>query len=180
MVDFNYESLKALENVYFCHYDMLELFDLMQIYFNDRTKFEPRINGKLKDDLMYEIMERLKDLNSICKNYLHIDPLVPEDITKEQEHELIYKYFEKKMGFNKPKSKYMTEPFRIGFDEQYFSDERVCYKCQKCKESMELPIELVNEMKEKNRHIGRKCSTCNTMVFPLFIRDKERKVIMKY
>lgn len=178
MVDFNRESFKTLSETGICYYDVLEMVELMQIYFNDRTKFEPRINGKLKDELLWQIMEKFKQMNGYC-GYLHIEPFVPENITKKEEHDLIYKFFEWKMGFNRPKSKYMTNS-TLKYDKQYFNDDVVCYKCPSCKRSKEFAVELVNKIKDECGHIGVTCEYCNKLIFPLFIRNiTTRKVIMK-
>lgn len=178
MADFNNKSLEKIlgSNIYY--YDVEEMIELMGLYFRDRIKFEPRFNGEKKDNLIYAIIDICKKINKICVQELGIEPFITEPISKKDVHKLIYKYFEMQMNFNDPNSKYMTEENVFGYDSECFTGDVVCYMCSKCKNTMEYYVEIVNESKEKNGHIGMKCK-CGETLFPLFIRDKDRKVIMK-
>lgn len=178
MVDFNYDSLEELMNSNLYHYEVEEMISLMELYFKDRVKFEPYFNGAKKDNLIYEILEKFREMNKICEQELGIKPIIQEPIKKVDVHELVYKFFEFTMGFNKPNSKYMCTRI-VEVDEEWFSGDRACYICENCGYSIEMPVELVAQEKERKGHIGIKCSNCDNTIFPMFIRDKNRKVIMK-
>ena len=177
MIDFNYESLDELlkSNIY--HYEVEEMIDLLKIYFKDRTRLEPRLNETQKESLIFDIIEMFKKMNKICKEELAIAPILDEPLKKTEIHNLVYKFFEYTMDFNNPNSKYMSKK-GLGFDEEYFAGV-ACYICENCGYSIEIPAEAMLWEKEKKGHIGIKCNDCNNTVFPIFIRDKDRKVIMK-